>query len=327
MSEELQLKIEQFLLKKGNVGMVSELVPLTGGASAETWRFTFSNENKSSQMILRRGSGKKSPLAVLKSEEAVIQQKVKSSGAPVPTIVAISLDEKDLGDAYIMSLVQGESIARKILRDEKFSAARQKLAFQCGEAMAKIHSVNLNDFDQVPKKPIREELERLYLTYSSFNQPSPVFEYAFKWLNKQDFTNRKDALVHGDFRLGNLMIDESGLAAVIDWEMVSVGNPMLDIGWMCINSWRFGQSEKVVGGFGDLKELLEGYNSISNEKIDNEEVKIWQVLGTLRWGIICLIQVYSHLNGDVNSLEKAAIGRRVSETEIDIVDLLFLGGK
>ena len=176
MSEELQLKIEQFLLKKGNVGMVSELVPLTGGASAETWRFTFSNENKSSQMILRRGSGKKSPLAVLKSEEAVIQQKVKSSGAPVPTIVAISLDEKDLGDAYIMSLVQGESIARKILRDEKFSAARQKLAFQCGEAMAKIHSVNLNDFDQVPKKPIREELERLYLTYSSFNQPSPVFE-------------------------------------------------------------------------------------------------------------------------------------------------------
>jgi len=327
MSEELQLKIEQFLLKKGNVGMVSELVPLTGGASAETWRFTFSNENKSSQMILRRGSGKKSPLAVLKSEEAVIQQKVKSSGAPVPTIVAISLDEKDLGDAYIMSLVQGESIARKILRDEKFSSARQKLAFQCGEAMAKIHSVNLNDFDQVPKKPIREELERLYLTYSSFNQPSPVFEYAFKWLNKQDFTNRKDALVHGDFRLGNLMIDESGLAAVIDWEMVSVGNPMLDIGWMCINSWRFGQSEKVVGGFGDLKELLEGYNSISNEKIDNEEVKIWQVLGTLRWGIICLIQVYSHLNGDVNSLEKAAIGRRVSETEIDIVDLLFLGGK
>jgi len=327
MSEELQLKIEQFLLKKGNVGMVSELVPLTGGASAETWRFTFSNENKSSQMILRRGSGKKSPLAVLKSEEAVIQQKVKSFGAPVPTIVAISLDEKDLGDAYIMSLVQGESIARKILRDEKFSAARQKLAFQCGEAMAKIHSVNLNDFDQVPKKPIREELERLYLTYSSFNQPSPVFEYAFKWLNKQDFTNRKDALVHGDFRLGNLMIDESGLAAVIDWEMVSVGNPMLDIGWMCINSWRFGQSEKVVGGFGDLKELLEGYNSISNEKIDNEEVKIWQVLGTLRWGVICLIQVYSHLNGDVNSLEKAAIGRRVSETEIDIVDLLFLGGK
>ena len=99
MSEELQLKIEEFLLKNGSEGKVTELIPLTGGASAETWRFTFSNTNKSKQMILRRGSGKKSPLAVMKSEEALIQQKVKSSGAPVPTIVAISSDDKDLGDA------------------------------------------------------------------------------------------------------------------------------------------------------------------------------------------------------------------------------------
>ena len=226
-----------------------------------------------------------------------------------------------------MNLIPGESIARKILRDDKFSLAREKLSFQCGEALAKIHSVDLKDFSKVPKKPIEEELERLYLTYKSFKQSLPVFEYAFKWLNRQDFTKRKDALVHGDFRLGNLMIDESGLAAVIDWEMVSIGNPMLDIGWMCINSWRFGQSDKVVGGFGDLDEFLQGYSSISKEKIAKDEVRIWQILGTLRWGVICLIQVYAHLNGDVNSLEKAAIGRRVSETEIDLVDLLFLGGK
>ena len=327
MSNDLQLKIEEFLLKNGKEGKVSELIPLTGGASAETWKFTFSDNKNTEQLILRKGSGKKSPLAVLKADEAEIQQKVRSSGAPVPEIVAISSDDKDLGDAYLMNLIPGESIARKILRDKEFSEARQKLAFQCGDALAKIHSVDTNDFRQVPKKPIRKELERLNLTYKSFNQPLPVFEYAFKWLNQQDFTTRKDALVHGDFRLGNLMIDESGLAAVIDWEMVSIGNPMLDIGWMCINSWRFGQSEKVVGGFGDLEEFLEGYSSISNEEIDHEEVKIWQVLGTLRWGVICLIQVYAHLNGDINSLEKAAIGRRVSETEIDLVDLLFLGGK
>ena len=327
MSKELQINIEEFLLKNGKKGKVSGLTPLTGGASAETWKFKFSNEKNSEHLILRRGSGKKSPLAVLKSEEAEIQRKVKSFGAPVPEIVAISLDDKDLGDAYLMNLIPGESIARKILRDDKFSLAREKLSFQCGEALAKIHSVDLKDFSKVPKKPIEEELERLYLTYKSFKQSLPVFEYAFKWLNRQDFTKRKDALVHGDFRLGNLMIDESGLAAVIDWEMVSIGNPMLDIGWMCINSWRFGQSDKVVGGFGDLDEFLQGYSSISKEKIAKDEVRIWQILGTLRWGVICLIQVYAHLNGDVNSLEKAAIGRRVSETEIDLVDLLFLGGK
>ena len=48
-----------------------------------------------------------------------------------------------------------------------------------------------------------------------------------------------------------------------------------------------------------------------------------QVFGTFRWGVICLIQASAHLNGTINSVEKAAIGRRVSETEIDIVDLLF----
>ena len=232
-----------------------------------------------------------------------------------------------MGDAYLMKLVPGESIARKILRDQKFKSAREKLAFQCGKALATIHSVPIEDFKQVPKKSIREELNRLYTTYKSFEQPLPVFEYAFKWLGDKDFSSRKDSLVHGDFRLGNLIVDEKGLAAVIDWEMVSIGNPLLDIGWMCVNSWRFGLSEKVVGGFGDLEELLAGYGSVSKEEISVEEVKIWQVLGSLRWGVICLIQAYSHLQGEVNSVEKAAIGRRVSETEIDIVDLLFLGGR
>ena len=155
MSEKLQIKLEKFLLKNGQEGKVSELVPLTGGASAETWKFSFSTKKGIKNLILRRGSGKKSPLAVLKSEEAIIQQKVKDSGAPVPEIVAISDTEGDLGDAYLMKLVPGESIARKILRDKKFTDARQELAFQCGEALAKIHSVNLKDFNQVPKKPIR----------------------------------------------------------------------------------------------------------------------------------------------------------------------------
>ena len=327
MSKELQIKLENLLLKNGQEGKVSNLEPLTGGASAETWKFSFSTKNGSENLILRRGSGKKSPLAVLKSEEAVIQKKVRESGAPVAEIVAISEDEADLGDAYLMKLVPGESIARKILRDKRFESAREKLAFQCGKALATIHSVPIEDFKQVPKKSIEDELNRLYMTYKSFEQPLPVFEYAFKWLGGKDFSSRKDSLVHGDFRLGNLIVDEKGLAAVIDWEMVSIGNPLLDIGWMCVNSWRFGQSEKVVGGFGDLEELLTGYGSVSKEEISVEEVKIWQVLGSLRWGVICLIQAYSHLQGEVNSVEKAAIGRRVSETEIDIVDLLFLGGK
>ena len=133
--------------------------------------------------------------------------------------------------------------------------------------------------------------------------------------------------MHGDFRLGNIIVNGEGLQSIIDWELAHIGNPLQDLGWVCGNSWRFGNNDKVVGGFGELEDLLEGYNSISKFQVNKEMVKCWQVFGTFRWGVICLIQAYAHLNGTINSIEKAAIGRRVSETEIDIVDLLFLGGE
>jgi Predicted aminoglycoside phosphotransferase len=193
--------------------------------------------------------------------------------------------------------------------------------------MAKIHNVDINNFSFLPKKPAGDQLEDLYSTYRSFDQPSPVFEYAYLWLKEQDFGNFQESLVHGDFRLGNIIVNAEGLQSIIDWELAHIGNPLQDLGWVCGNSWRFGKNDKVVGGFGDIEDLLEGYNSISKLKVDKEMVKCWQVFGTFRWGVICLIQAYAHLNGTINSVEKAAIGRRVSETEIDIVDLLFLGGE
>ena len=266
-------------------------------------------------------------MAILKKDEAFIQNEVFNQGAPVAEIVAVSNENSKLTDAYIMKLVEGESIARKVLRDEKFSQARKVLAYECGQALAKIHSVSLESLTKVPRNDPYQSLENLYLTYQQFKQPLPVFEYTFRWLKEQKFQEIEPTLVHGDFRLGNLIVNEEGLAAVIDWELVNIGNPIQDIGWMCVNSWRFGITEKIVGGFGDLEDLLQGYSSVSNLIIDEQEVKKWQVFGSLRWGVICLIQTYSHLNGPTNSVERAAIGRRVSETEIDMINLMFLGGK
>ena len=327
MQEELASALSKKLLEVGIEGKVSNLEPLTGGASKEIWKFEVSNAKKSTKMILRRGSGIEGPLAIKTADEARIQKEVIKVGAPVPIILAVSKNEEELGDSYIMHFVEGESIARKILRDKEYKKALPILAYQCGEAIAKIHNVDINNFSFLPKKPAEDQLEDLYSTYQSFEQPSPVFEYAYLWLKEQDFGNFQESLVHGDFRLGNIIVNADGLQSIIDWELAHIGNPLQDLGWVCGNSWRFGKNDKVVGGFGELEDLLEGYNSISKLKVNKEMVKCWQVFGTFRWGVICLIQAYAHLNGTINSIEKAAIGRRVSETEIDIVDLLFLGGK
>ena len=327
MQEELASALSKKLLEVGVEGKVSKLEPLTGGASKEIWKFEVSKDKQSTKMILRRGSGIEGPLAIKTADEARIQKEVIKVGAPVPTILAVSKNEEELGDSYIMNFVEGESIARKILRDKEYKTALPVLAYQCGEAIARIHNVDIDNFSFLPKKPAEEQLEDLYSTYQSFEQPSPVFEYAYLWLKEQDFSNFQESLVHGDFRLGNIIVNGEGLQSIIDWELAHIGNPLQDLGWVCGNSWRFGKNDKVVGGFGELEDLLKGYNSISKFQVNNEMVKCWQVFGTFRWGVICLIQAYAHLNGTINSIEKAAIGRRVSETEIDIVDLLFLGGK
>ena len=327
MQEELASALSKKLLEVGIEGKVSNLEPLTGGASKEIWKFEVSNAKQSIKMILRRGSGIEGPLAIKTADEARIQKEVIKVGAPVPIILAVSKNEEELGDSYIMHFVEGESIARKILRDKEYKKALPILAYQCGEAIAKIHNVDINNFSFLPKKPAEDQLEDLYSTYLSFEQPSPVFEYAYLWLKEQDFSNFQESLVHGDFRLGNIIVNGEGLQSIIDWELAHIGNPLQDLGWVCGNSWRFGKNNKVVGGFGELEDLLKGYNSISKFQVNNEMVKCWQVFGTFRWGVICLIQAYAHLNGTINSIEKAAIGRRVSETEIDIVDLLFLGGE
>ena len=73
---------------------------------------------------------------------------------------------------------------------------------------------------------------------------------------------------------------------------------------------------------GDLEELIEGYESISNIKIDMSQIDIWQLFGSLRWGVICMMQAFAHLSGSINSIEKAAIGRRVSETEYDLMNMI-----
>ncbi len=327
MTEDLGNILQEKLANSSIEGEVVNLEPLTGGASKEIWKFEVNTNGKSDRYILRRGSGVEGPLAIRTSDEAKIQKTVRKLGAQVPEIVAVSSLDDELGDAYIMKFVDGESIARKILRDEEYKNILPKLAFECGQSIAKIHQADINEFPFLPSKTVFEQINDLYQTYVSFNQPSPVFEYTHSWLKKQNFGEINDALVHGDFRLGNIIVDKDGLKSVIDWELAHIGNPLQDLGWICGNSWRFGNTDKVVGGFGDLADLLKGYNSVSNYQVDENMVKAWQVFGTFRWGVICLIQASAHLMGSVNSVEKAAIGRRVSETEIDIVDLLFLGGK
>ncbi len=130
-------------------------------------------------------------------------------------------------------------------------------------------------------------------------------------------------LVHGDFRMGNLIVDDSGLAAVLDWELTHIGEAYEDLAWLCIRAWRFGAPETLgAGGLGSVEAFLRAYEEASGTAVDREAFRWWLTVATLRWGVICRHQAERHLSGETRSVELAAIGRRVSETEWDLLDLL-----
>jgi aminoglycoside phosphotransferase (APT) family kinase protein len=123
--------------------------------------------------------------------------------------------------------------------------------------------------------------------------------------------------VHGDFRLGNVIVGTDGLAAVIDWELAHLGDPMEDLGWLCTKAWRFG-SPHPVAGLGQYRELMDAYEEASGVAVDPDELLWWEVVGTLKWGIMCIGQANAHTSGVARSHELAAIGRRVCENEHDL---------
>ena len=156
----------------------------------------------------------------------------------------------------------------------------------------------------------------------TFGEPHPAFELGMRRLAEDAPTVDDPKLVHGDFRNGNLVVDRDGLRAVLDWELAHLGDPIEDLGWLCVKSWRFGLTDRHVGGFGDVDALCDAYAAAGGEVVDRDRLRWWEALGTLKWGVICEMQAQTHLQGLVRSVELATLGRRIAEMEWDLLDLL-----
>ncbi len=296
---------------------------LSGGASQETWALAGSGK----ATILRRAPGgggeARSSAAIGLPAEAKLIQAAAKAGVPVPDVFHVLDDTDGIGDGFLMSHVLGETIARPILRNDEFERARSVLAKQCGSALSAIHSIPTQGLPpELQTSDGLAQIEKYEEIYRAFDAPRPVFELTLQWLKANAPAPRPSVLVHGDFRLGNLMVDETGLVAVLDWELAHLGDPREDIAWLCVNSWRFGQSQNRVGGFGQLDDLLSAYNQHTGSAITAGEIDWWEMLGSLKWGIMCMIMYEAFRSGADASVERAAIGRRVSETEIDLINLL-----
>jgi aminoglycoside phosphotransferase (APT) family kinase protein len=305
---------------------IDGLTQLSGGASQETWALDVLHPSGNIAVILRRapaGYGAAPARAAGLEAEAVLMQQAFEAGIPSPRVRYVLIPQDGLGSGFIMDRVEGETIPRKILRDAQFTQARAVLTSQLGKAVAGIHALDTSRLPRLRLMTVAGEIGDLAAEYASFDWPRPVFDLALRWL--RDHAPAQSpvvTLVHGDFRHGNLIVGPDGLRAVLDWELAHFGDPMEDLGWICVNSWRFGEIDKAVGGLGSREEFFAAYEAASGRVVDVPRVMFWEVLGTLRWGVMCCGMMQRFRAGPDHSMERAMIGRRASETEIDLLRLL-----
>lgn len=316
--DALTARLEALLAAQGLVGKVEGLRRLSGGASRETWAFDLLGDAGPSALILQRlraGTARSGPGM---AGEAALIRAAGALGVPVPTVVADDEGTSVGAPCIVMARLEGETIARKLLRDDEWASARARLVGQAGAALAAIHRI---DPGVAPSLRGADQLDELRAMLDGLGEPLPAFELALRWLAEHRPASPGRTVVHGDFRLGNLLVDHDGLAGVLDWELAHLGDPAEDLGWYCVRAWRFG-SALPAGGMGTREELLASYQAAGGGAVDPESLRWWEVLGTLKWGLICILQSQVHLGGAVRSVELAAIGRRVCENEWDVLTLL-----
>jgi aminoglycoside phosphotransferase (APT) family kinase protein len=320
--EQLASGIHEVLAEEGVDTGELRLSRIPGGASRETWLA----ESDTGRWVLRRDPRGSVSLVPMGDEFGLIRAAAEA-GVAVPQPIAFEPDDGRFGSpGMLMAHVEGTSVAPRLLRKPEFEGARGALTPQLAEALARIHAVDPAHLGGVlpasAEDPAVAQIEEWERQLDEIGEPLPAVELGLRWLRANAPEAAEPRLVHGDFRLGNFIVDEQGLAAVIDWELAHLGDPAEDIGWLCIRSWRFGNDDLPVAGVGQLDDFIAAYEAAGGPPVDRDRVRYWEVFGNAKWAIICARQAHDHLTGVRRSHELASLGRRVCEPEWDLLELV-----
>ena len=330
----LREALQNFLRSHGTPHVsVTRLRELSGGASCRVYAFELDSGPPALVLRLDRAGG---GVDGTRREEYALLDAAARAGVTVPRVHFFGDESAGLGGAFfVMDLVPGEALARRLLRDERYAGTRRALPRDLGRELARLHSIDplspslsflsaRAPASDDPRRYALAEVERYrqILDLMSADQPYPLLRLTARWLEQHAPEVRRPALVHGDFRIGNVMFDERGLTAVLDWELAHVGDPIEDLGWLCVRTWRFGNDELAAGGLCTREELAKHYGEAGGESFEPATLAWWELFGNWKWAVICRMQTERHKLGKWPDVELAAIGRRVAETEQEILALL-----
>jgi aminoglycoside phosphotransferase (APT) family kinase protein len=299
-----------------DVSDISDLHRLTGGSSRQIWAFgAHTSDGARRELVLRRDA----PGEVRGDEMALEIDAMRAAlrwGVPVPQVLTGASDISTLA-GVVMERVDAETDPRQILDRADLADARHRLSAQCGHALGRLHSMPI---DEIPGLPTIDRLAAYRAELDRLDRGRPVLELVYRSLVQSRPAPTPTVVVHGDFRLGNLAVDQRGLVTVFDWESVHVGDRLEDIGWIAVKTWRF-RGQGIIGGFGEVRPFLDAYTAACGVEISDADFD-WAVrLNTWIWAVGCLQQADRHLSGAQRSIDLAMVGRRVVEVERDLLEL------
>ena len=215
-----------------------EVSEFRGGQSNPTYRLA----TPAADYVLRR----KPPGKLLKSAHAVDREyrvitALGATGFPVPRTYALCTDERVLGTwFFIMEYVAGRIFWEPVAPELK-PAERAALYDSMNDTIARLHAVDydslgLADFGK-PGNYFARQISRWSKQYrASETEDIPAMNRLMEWLPENIPEGDETTVVHGDFRLDNMIVDptEARIVAILDWELSTLGHPLADFSYHCM---------------------------------------------------------------------------------------------
>lgn len=328
---EVRIQLQAFLrrLYDPSVGpVVKKLERMAGGGrSRENWVLDLSWPAHSpdgagdEELILRRD-----PVGGLvetdRATEYRLLQALQGSAVPAPAARWLDADGECFSrPTLIMERMPGSSDYH-VLNGDLPLEQRLSLARDMCRLLGRVHafdweSAGLGDALPDPgEQAARAELERWEKVLRRDQvEAYPEIDLAVLWLRERAPTAPERVLVHSDFKPGNVLLDQSGITALLDWELAHIGDPMEDLGWM-VQPLR--QREHLIARHWQRNELIGSYEHETGRAVDVGSVDWWSAFATLRTAIMQVSGLRSYLDG--RSSEPYRPTRKVLRALLDLTE-------
>ncbi len=306
--------------------VIERLALLPGGASKEAWALDLRTPGGTLELLVRRAGG-----GVIHAQTLPLEQEHRVIEVAAAAGVRVPRPYGYLGDvagraAFVTERVAGETIGRRVVQRPELAGAREELPMQMAAELAKIHALPAEQVAFLAAGGARDVLARLEREVEALDEAHPAIELGLAWAKARAPRPSEEVVLHGDFRVGNLVITGAGLASVLDWEFAHRGDPVEDVAWPLVRAWRFGVDHLRLGGIGEVEPYLERYNTLTERDIPLESLGYWEIVGNLKWATGALTQSRRHLSGQQRSVELAVLGRLAAEMEFEMLHLIDRAG-